>query len=79
MTTERPTTDDRLPENRIAAEPHHDIDHVLRHPDLFSSVFVPAEVGSVRLIPENIDPPDHLRYRRLLDPNIDSGSSRSRR
>jgi cytochrome P450 len=47
---------------------HGDIDHVLRSPELFSSDFVPAELGSLRLIPENIDPPDHLRYRRLLDP-----------
>jgi cytochrome P450 len=44
------------------------VEHVLRNPGLFSSDFIPAEVSSFPLIPENIDPPDHRRYRRLLDP-----------
>ena len=47
---------------------HGDVEHVLRNPGLFSSDFIPAEVSSFPLIPENIDPPDHRRYRRLLDP-----------
>ena len=47
---------------------HGDVEYVLRNPELFSSDFLPPEVASFPLIPENIDPPDHLRYRRLLNP-----------
>jgi len=42
------------------------IEHVLGHPEVFSSDFLPVE--SLPLIPENIDPPEHLKYRRLLSP-----------
>ncbi len=47
---------------------HSDIEFVLRNPELFSSDFLPPEVTRFPLIPENIDPPHHLKYRRLLDP-----------
>lgn len=43
-------------------------DHVLRHHELFSSN-IEMNMGNVRpLIPLNIDPPDHSKYRKLLDP-----------
>src|SRR3954453_6240274 len=43
-------------------------EHVLRHHELFSSTFV-LDLGNVRpLIPLNIDPPNHSKYRKLLDP-----------
>jgi len=43
-------------------------DYVLRHHELFSSR-VELGLGNVRpLIPLNVDPPDHSKYRRLLDP-----------
>ena len=43
-------------------------EHVLRHPDLFSSR-VTLNLGNVRpLIPLNVDPPEHSKYRKLLDP-----------
>src|SRR5262245_34210761 len=45
-----------------------DIEYVLQNPELFSSKFLPAEYAACPLIPENIDPPEHRKYRRLLDP-----------
>ena len=43
-------------------------DHVLRHHELFSSR-VEMGLGNVRpLIPLNVDPPLHAKYRKLLDP-----------
>jgi cytochrome P450 len=39
-----------------------------RNPDIFSSARAFDELGSpVPLIPLAIDPPDHVRYRRVLD------------
>ena len=44
------------------------VDHVLRHHDQFSSR-VEMNLGNVRpLIPLNVDPPNHSKYRKLLDP-----------
>src|SRR5690348_14963395 len=43
-------------------------EHVLRHHELFSSR-VEMHLGNVRpLIPLNVDPPQHSKYRKLLDP-----------
>jgi cytochrome P450 len=43
-------------------------DHVLRHHELFSSQVV-MRLGNVRpLIPLNVDPPLHAKYRKILDP-----------
>lgn len=47
---------------------HEDIEHVLRDPAVFSSKFGREQETGIELIPITIDPPDHLRYRRLLDP-----------
>jgi len=45
-----------------------DTDYVLRHHELFSSR-VEMNLGNVRpLIPLNVDPPMHSKYRKLLDP-----------
>jgi cytochrome P450 len=44
------------------------VDEVLRHPESFTSQGV-VQLGNVRpLIPLSIDPPEHLGYRKLLDP-----------
>jgi cytochrome P450 len=44
------------------------LDYVLRHHELFSST-VEMSLGNVRpLIPLNVDPPLHSKYRKLLDP-----------
>jgi len=46
-----------------------DIDEAFKHPEVFSSNADALNIGNVRpLIPLQIDPPDHVRYRRLLDP-----------
>jgi len=46
-----------------------EIDEALRHPELFSSNMSAVELGNIRpLIPLQIDPPDHKKYRRILDP-----------
>ncbi len=44
------------------------VDEVLRHPELFTSKGI-VQLGNIRpLIPLSIDPPEHLSYRKLLDP-----------
>jgi len=46
-----------------------DVDEAFRRPDVFSSNADALNIGNIRpLIPLQIDPPDHVRYRRLLDP-----------
>jgi len=48
---------------------HEDVVAGLRTPGVFSSGFDAVHIGQVRpLIPLQIDPPDHLAYRKLLDP-----------
>jgi cytochrome P450 len=48
---------------------HEDVMHALRHPELFSSNMDAIHIGNIRpLIPLQIDPPDHVKFRRLLDP-----------
>jgi cytochrome P450 len=48
---------------------HADVEHVLQHPDVFSSSIDAADLKTDRpLIPLQIDPPDHRKYRMLLNP-----------
>jgi cytochrome P450 len=55
----------------VVACSHDAVEHVLRHPEIFSSNFT-SGLGDLKnrrpLIPLQIDPPDHLKYRKLLDP-----------
>ncbi len=45
-----------------------DIEEAFRHPEVFASTEA-VDLSNVRpLIPLNIDPPDHKKYRKLLDP-----------
>ncbi|MDA3640561.1 cytochrome P450 [Mycobacterium xenopi] len=45
------------------------VDFAAKHPDIFSSARAFDRLGSpVPLVPIAIDPPDHTRFRRLLDP-----------
>ncbi|HXZ86328.1 MAG TPA: hypothetical protein VEI82_12655, partial [Myxococcota bacterium] len=47
---------------------HDDVLFALRHPEIFSSVDS-VEIGNERpLIPLQVDPPEHVKYRKLLDP-----------
>jgi cytochrome P450 len=46
-----------------------DIDMALKRTDLFSSNMDAVDLGNLRpLIPLQIDPPEHAKYRRILDP-----------
>ncbi len=46
-----------------------DIDEALRHPEVFTSNMSAVDLKNVRpLIPLQIDPPEHKKYRKLLDP-----------
>jgi cytochrome P450 len=48
---------------------HEDIMDALRNPELFSSDMDAIALGNVRpLIPLQIDPPDHVKFRKILDP-----------
>jgi len=48
---------------------HGDVEFALRTPEVFSSGMGALGLGNVRpLIPLQIDPPEHRRYRRMLDP-----------
>ena len=48
---------------------HEDVTYALRHPEVFSSSMDAIDIGNIRpLIPLQIDPPDHVKFRRLLDP-----------
>ena len=45
------------------------VDEVLRNPEMFSSSSMAHDLKAKRpLIPLQIDPPDHRKYRKLLDP-----------
>ncbi len=57
------------PFSGVVVAKHEDVTTVLRTPEIFSSGFDAVHIGQVRpLIPLQIDPPDHSRYRKLLDP-----------
>lgn len=46
-----------------------EVEYALQHPDEFSSAMEAVDLGQKRpLIPLQMDPPDHVKYRRLLDP-----------
>ena len=46
-----------------------EVEYALQHPDVFSSAMEAVDLGQTRpLIPLQVDPPDHVKYRRLLDP-----------
>lgn len=48
---------------------HEDVEFALRNADVFSSDMDAISIGNVRpLIPLQINPPEHVKYRRLLDP-----------
>jgi len=46
-----------------------DVEEVLRHPEIFSSNADAVDLQNIRpLIPLQIDPPEHKKFRKLLDP-----------
>ena len=55
----------------VVACSHTTVEHILRNPDVFSSDFT-SGLGDLKnrrpLIPLQTDPPNHRKYRKLLDP-----------
>lgn len=50
---------------------YEDVKWVLRHPEIFSSDIQAVDIGQDRpLIPLQIDPPEHVKYRRVIDPTL---------
>jgi len=49
---------------------YDDVLWALKHPEVFSSKDVVKIGNDVPLIPLSVDPPDHAKYRRLLDPQF---------
>jgi cytochrome P450 len=50
---------------------YEDVRHVLKAPEVFSSDLEAVDIGQERpLIPLQIDPPEHARYRRVIDPTL---------
>ena len=46
-----------------------EVDEAFRRPEIFSSNMSAVDLGNIRpLIPLQIDPPEHKKYRRILDP-----------
>ncbi len=56
-------------EEMVLITRHEDVVWALRSPQIFSSGSDAIDIGNIRpLIPLQIDPPDHVKFRRLLDP-----------
>lgn len=54
----------------VVVSRHEDVIWALRHPEVFSSMEA-IEIGQEQpLIPLQVDPPEHAKYRRLLDPEF---------
>src|SRR4051794_17600137 len=49
---------------------YEDVLWALKHPEVFSSKDVVKVGNDVPLLPLSVDPPDHAKYRRLLDPQF---------
>lgn len=50
---------------------YDDVKFALRHPEIFSSDLVAVDIGQDRpLIPLQVDPPEHAKYRRIMDPTL---------
>ncbi len=48
---------------------HDEVQYALKHPEIFSSGMAAISIGNkYPLIPLQVDPPDHVKYRKLLDP-----------
>ena len=59
----------RSPQATVVLSRLADIEMALKHTELFSSNMDAVDLGNVRpLIPLQIDPPEHAKYRRILDP-----------
>lgn len=58
-----------IPEGPICLSKYEDVLFALRHPEIFSSAMPVGLIGNKRpLIPLQIDPPQQVKYRKILDP-----------
>ena len=56
-------------EDRVVVSGRAEIDDALRRPEVFSSNMSAVDLQNIRpLIPLQIDPPEHKKYRKILDP-----------
>ena len=59
----------RIDENMVVVGAREAVDELFRHPEIFSSNSSAVDLRNVRpLIPLQIDPPEHKKYRKILDP-----------
>ncbi len=56
--------------NHVYVTRYEDVLWALKHPEVFSSKDVVKVGNDVPLLPLSVDPPDHAKYRRLLDPQF---------
>src|SRR5689334_5377751 len=56
--------------NAVHVSSYEDVRWALRHPEVFSSKDVVNIGNDVPLIPLSVDPPEHAKYRRMLDPEF---------
>jgi cytochrome P450 len=56
--------------NSVYVSRYEDVLWALKHPEVFSSKDVVKVGNEVPLLPLSVDPPDHAKYRRLLDPEF---------
>jgi cytochrome P450 len=56
--------------NAVHISSYEDVRWALRHPEVFSSKDVVNVGNDVPLIPLSVDPPEHAKYRRMLDPEF---------
>jgi cytochrome P450 len=54
----------------VTVSKYEDVLWALKHPEVFSSKDVVNVGGEVPLLPLSVDPPEHAKYRRLLDPQF---------
>ena len=60
--------------NTVYVSRYEDVAWALKHPEVFSSGAEAIDIGQQeKLIPLQVDPPEHRKYRRLLDPEFSPG------
>ena len=59
-----------LPNTHVISR-YEDVKFALQHPEIFSSDISAVDIGQDRpLLPLQVDPPDHVKYRRVMDPHM---------
>src|ERR1051325_3037913 len=59
----------RVDDHMVVVGTREAVDELFRHPEIFSSNSSAVDLKNIRpLIPLQIDPPEHKKYRKILDP-----------